>query len=108
MWHISNNNHNYEYNKEYNLPGAGGGGGAPGGGGGGGGPGGVGAGTEEVFRSDNPLVITDDTELSPILASSGRLPVFTKCCNFILSPLSASNYKTWNWNFIINLKGRST
>ena len=73
------------------LPGAGGGGGAPGGGGGGGGPGGGATGTEEVFRSDKLLGKTDDTELSPILASSGRLPVFTRCCNFILSPLSASN-----------------
>ena len=74
-----------------NKPGAGGGGGAPGGGGGGGGPVGGWTGTDPVFRLDSPLPITDDTLLRPTLASSGRLPVFTRCWSFILSPLSASN-----------------
>ena len=72
-------------------PGAGGGGGTPGGGGGAGGPGAGRTGNEDVFRSDSPLPITDDTVLRPTLASSGRLPVFTRCCSFSLSPLSASN-----------------
>lgn len=57
------------------LPGAGGGGGAPGGAGGAGTLTGGGGGTLVLV---SPLDITDAVD-SPTLASSGRLPVFTRC-----------------------------
>lgn len=75
--------------------------GADGGGGGGGGAGPGGGGTDEpkleppvdgTFKSTSSI----DADDSPTLASSGRLPVLTKCVSFCLSPLSADN---WNDSF---------
>jgi len=68
----------------------------PGGGGGGGGaPPGGGAGTEWV--TDGRMEVVDN----PILASSGREPVATRCCSFMRSPRSASNYSTGKTQLVI-------
>ena len=69
------------------LPGAGGGGGGGGAPMGGGGGGTLGLITEELLR----FIIAGVDR--PTLASSGRLPVWTRWVNFCLSPRSLESYK---------------
>ena len=63
----------------------------PGGGGGGGGAGGGRTVPLEIAR----LMSSEMREAAaleiPILASSGRLPVVTRCCSFCFSPRSVSS-----------------